>query len=36
MINNIKSEVEKRTGLPASVVDQVVNALGDIVQERYP
>jgi hypothetical protein len=36
MINNIKSEVEKRTGLPASVVDQVVNALGEIVQEKYP
>jgi hypothetical protein len=36
MINNIKNEVEKRTGLPASVVDQVVNALGEIVQEKYP
>ncbi len=36
MINNIKSEVEKRTGLPANVVDQVVNALGEIVQEKYP
>jgi hypothetical protein len=36
MINNIKNEVEKRTGLPANVVDQVVNALGDIVQEKYP
>jgi hypothetical protein len=36
MINNIKSEVEKRTGLPASVVDQVVNTLGEIVQEKYP
>ena len=36
MINNIKSELEKRTGLPASVVDQVVNALGEIVQEKYP
>jgi hypothetical protein len=36
MINNIKSELEKRTGLPASVVDQVVNALGEIVSEKYP
>jgi hypothetical protein len=36
MINNIKSEVEKRTGLPANVVDKVVNALGEIVQEKYP
>ena len=36
MINSIKSEVEKRTGLPANVVDQVVNALGEIVQEKYP
>jgi hypothetical protein len=36
MINSIKSELEKRTGLPASVVDQVVNALGEIVSEKYP
>lgn len=36
MINSIKSELEKRTGLPANVVDQVVNALGEIVQEKYP
>jgi hypothetical protein len=36
MINNIKSELEKRTGLPANVVDQVVNSLGDIVSEKYP
>lgn len=36
MINNIKSEVEKRTGLPANVVDQVVTALGQVVGEYYP
>jgi hypothetical protein len=36
MINNIKAEVEKRTGLPANVVDQVISALGQIVSERYP
>jgi hypothetical protein len=36
MMNEIKSEVEKRTGLPANVVDQVLNALGQIIGERYP
>ena len=36
MINNIKGEVERRTGLPANVVDQVVSALGQIIQEKYP
>ena len=36
MINSIKSEVEKRTGLPANVVDKVINSLGEIVQEKYP
>lgn len=36
MINSIKSELEKRTGLPANVVDQVLNGLGEIVSERYP
>jgi|SwirhisoilCB1_FD_contig_61_1215860_length_564_multi_3_in_0_out_0_1 hypothetical protein len=36
MINNIKSELEKRTGLPANVVDQVVNTLGEIISEKYP
>jgi hypothetical protein len=32
----LKAELERRTGLPASVVDQVVNALGEILAERYP
>src|SRR3954451_1083692 len=36
MINNIKGEIERKTGLPANVVDQVINALGEIVSERYP
>jgi len=36
MINQLKAELERRTGLPASVVDQVVNALGEILAERYP
>jgi hypothetical protein len=36
MINSIKGELERRTGLPASVVDQVVNTLGEIVSEKYP
>lgn len=36
MINSIKAELEKRTGLPAATVDQVLNALGEVVNERYP
>lgn len=36
MINDVKAEIEKRTGLPANVVDQVVNALGEIVTEKFP
>jgi hypothetical protein len=36
MINSIKSEIERRTGLPASTVDQVLSTLGGIVSERYP
>jgi hypothetical protein len=36
MINSIKAEIERRTGLPASTVDQVLSALGGIVSERYP
>jgi hypothetical protein len=36
MINNIKAELEKRTGLPANVVDQVINTLGEVIGERYP
>ena len=36
MINDIKAEIERRTHLPANVIDQVVNSLGEIVSERYP
>jgi hypothetical protein len=36
MIDQLKGEIERRTGLPASVVDQVVSALGEIIAERYP
>src|SRR5690242_4663533 len=36
MIDQLKAELERRTGLPASVVDQVVTALGQILAERYP
>jgi hypothetical protein len=36
MINQLKAELERRTGLPASVVDQVVTALSQILAEQYP
>ncbi len=36
MINQLKAEVERRTGLPPAVVDQVVTALGEVLAERYP
>src|SRR5215212_7314775 len=36
MINSLKAEIERRTGLPASAVDQVITALGEIISERYP
>jgi len=33
---DIKGEVVKRTGVDPAIVDQVLNALGEIVSERYP
>ena len=36
MINQLKAEIERRTGLPPAVVDQVVTALGEVLAERYP
>jgi hypothetical protein len=36
MINSLKAEIERRTGLPASTVDQVISTLGAIINERYP
>ncbi|MFL5734596.1 MAG: hypothetical protein ACJ78Q_15540 [Chloroflexia bacterium] len=36
MIDPIKAEIERRTGVPAATVDKVLTALGQIVSERYP
>lgn len=33
---DIKGEIVRRTGLDPAIVDQVLNALGQLVNERYP